>query len=67
MSERLHSESTQPAFACFSLTPMGFWTPVRWKVEGSLLPFDNLVRLDIRFAGIRPEDCRLHAMSVVGQ
>ena len=45
----------------------GLRTPVRWKGGASLLPSDSLVRLDIRFAGIRPEDCRLHAVYVVGQ
>ena len=49
------------------ITDDGLRTPVRWKGGGSLLPSHGLVRLDIRFAGIRPEDCRLHAVYVVGQ
>ena len=49
------------------ITEDGLRTPVRWKGGDSLLPYDGLVRFDIRFAGIRPEDCRLHAVYVVGQ
>ena len=44
----------------------GLRIPVRWKGGDSLLPSHGLVRLEIQFAGIRPEDCRLHAVYVVG-
>lgn len=37
--------------------------PVIWK-SGDRLPADKGVRLEVRFEGIRPEDCRLHAIYV---
>ena len=42
----------------------GLRTPVWWKDGDSLLPSHGLVRLGIHFAGIRPEDCRLHAIYI---
>jgi hypothetical protein len=39
----------------------GFRVPMRWSA-GETLPSDRRVRLDIQFAGIRPEDARLHAV-----
>jgi len=38
--------------------------PVQWKGGDSLLPSQGLVRLDIQFTGIRPEDCRLYAIYI---
>ena len=42
----------------------GLRIPVQWKGGDSLLPSQGLVRLDIQFTGIRPEDCQLFAMYV---
>ncbi len=41
----------------------GLRIPAQWKGGDSLLP-SGLVRIDIQFTGIRPEDCRLHAVYV---
>lgn len=43
----------------------GFRAPVRWAGGDAVLPTHGLVRLDVRFEGVRPEDCRLHAVYVV--
>jgi hypothetical protein len=45
----------------------GFRIPVRWKGGDSLLPSQGLVRLDVRFEGVRPEDCALHAIYISGE
>lgn len=42
----------------------GFRTAVRWRSDDAVLSSHGLVRLDIRFEGVRPEDCRLHAVYV---
>ena len=42
----------------------GLRSPIRWKVDRSLRPSLGRVRLDVQFEGIRPEDCRLHAIYV---
>jgi hypothetical protein len=42
----------------------GFHIPVRWKNGDSLLPSHGLIRINIHFAGIRPEDCRFHALYI---
>ena len=42
----------------------GLRSPVRWKADRSLRPSLGRVRLDVQFEGIRPEDCRLHAIYV---
>jgi hypothetical protein len=42
----------------------GFETSLRWKGGDAILPAHGRVRLDVRFDGIRPEDCRLHAVYV---
>jgi hypothetical protein len=46
------------------ITQNGFREPVRWKAADALQPSHGRVRLDVRFEGIRPEDCRLHAVYV---
>ena len=42
----------------------GFRIPVKWKA-GAALPQD-IVRIDIAFVGVRPEDAALHAVYVAG-
>lgn len=44
----------------------GFRIPLQWKGSDSLSASLGTVRLDIRFEGIRPEDCRLHAVYIGG-
>jgi hypothetical protein len=46
------------------LDQSGLRLPVRWKRGDVLSASQGLVRLDVRFEGVRPEDCRLHAMYV---
>ena len=46
------------------ISKSGLCMPVQWKAGDSLLPSQGLVRLDIQFAGVRPEDCRLHVVYV---
>jgi hypothetical protein len=41
----------------------GLRIPLRWKAHDRL-PGDKAMRLDVRFEGVRPEDCRLHAAYV---
>ena len=45
------------------LTENGLCVPVVW--EGERILEDRKIRLDIQFAGIRPEDCELYAIYVV--
>jgi hypothetical protein len=42
----------------------GFRIPVKWKA-GAALP-QEMVRIDIAFEGVRPEDAALHAVYVAG-
>jgi hypothetical protein len=42
----------------------GFRVPVRWQGGNSVTQTQGLVRIDVRFEGDRPEDCRLHAVYV---
>ncbi len=46
------------------LTEDGFRLPVRWGGGDQLAPAHGMVRLDIRFEGVRPEDCCLHAVYI---
>ena len=49
------------------ISQSGFRTPVGWKRGDALLPSHGPVRLHIGFEGIRPEDCHLHAVYLVGE
>lgn len=42
----------------------GFRIPVRWKAGSALPP--GVVRIDIAFDGVRPEDAALHAVYIAG-
>ena len=42
----------------------GLRVPVHWKGGDSLLSSQGLIRLDVQFTGIRPEDCLLHAVYI---
>lgn len=40
----------------------GLRVPVRWSAKDSLAPSNGVVRIQVRFEGIRPEDANLHAV-----
>jgi hypothetical protein len=40
----------------------GLRVPVRWPSGAALRPDRERMRLGVRFEGVRPEDCRLHAL-----
>ena len=42
----------------------GFRIPVRWRGGDALTASQGLVRVDVRFEGVRPEDARLYAVYV---
>jgi len=44
----------------------GFKIPLRWQAGDSLSPDLGTVRVDVQFEGVRPEDCRLHAVYLEG-
>jgi len=46
------------------LSEGGFRVPVKWKGGDRLLPAQKSVRLQVDFAGVRPEDAALHAVYV---
>ena len=45
----------------------GLCVPVRWRTGDALLSSQGRLRFDVRFEGIRPEDCRLHAIYIVAE
>ena len=49
-----------------AITQSGLRVPVRWKGAAALTPAHGRVRMDIEFAGVRPEEARLFAAYVGG-
>jgi hypothetical protein len=47
------------------ITENGFHVPVRWK-NGDALPPSKVLRIDVRFEGLRPENSNLHALYLEG-
>ncbi|MFQ6042057.1 MAG: hypothetical protein ACE5PV_14460 [Candidatus Poribacteria bacterium] len=56
--------SARERTAVAELANSGKRVNLRWKGGNSLLPSHGLVRFDVHFAGIRPEDCRLHVVYI---